>query len=291
MQYQAPDTVDAAVAALSAAGGQARVMAGGTDLLVQLRSGRVSPGQIIDLKQIPEMRAITIDDEGLQIGAAVSGAELGERHDVIAHWPGIVEAFELIGSTQIQGRATMGGNLCNASPAADSVPALIAAGAQCVIAGPHGRRTVPVEDLVVAPGKNSLAAGELLVAFRLSPRVRRSGDAYLRFIPRTEMDIAVAGAGVWIALDDSGRCTGARIALGAVAPRAMLVEAAGDCLMGSTVDATALDRAVDAARAACAPIDDKRGTAEFRVQVAGVLVRRAALVALERAKDFPGARS
>ncbi len=291
MQYQAPDTVNAAVAALAAGNGRARVLAGGTDLLVQLRSGRICPEQMIDVKNIAEMRNIDIGADGICIGAAVSGAELGERQDIIAQWPGVVEAFELIGSTQVQGRATLGGNLCNASPAADSVPAMIAAGAQCVIAGPSGRREVPVEQVVAAPGKTTLAADELIVEFRFPSRLARSGDAYLRFIPRTEMDIAVVGAGVSLTLDAAGKCTAARVALGAVAPQPLLVAAAGAALIGTALDEPALDRAAEAARAACRPIDDKRGTVEFRTKVSGVLVRRAALIALERAKQFNGNHS
>jgi carbon-monoxide dehydrogenase medium subunit len=209
---------------------------------------------------------------------------LGEHSGVRAAWPGVVEAVELIGSTQIQGRATLGGNLCNASPAADSVPALIAAGAQATVAGPEGRRRTPVEDIATGPGETSLAKGELVVSFFLPARPPRSGDAYLRFIPRTEMDIAVVGAGVSLTLDDSGNCSAARVALGAVAARVLLVPEAADALIGTPVDETALDRLAAAASGACRPIDDKRGTREFRVRIAGVLARRAARTALERAE-------
>jgi carbon-monoxide dehydrogenase medium subunit len=283
MQFQSPQSLDAVVAALAAAKGQARILAGGTDLLVQLRGGRAHPDEIIDVKGVARMRDVSVGKDGIRIGAAVSGAELGENKDVVANWPGVVEAFELIGSTQIQGRATLGGNLCNASPAADSVPAMIAAGTVCVIAGPNGEREVPVEDVVTAPGKTCLAAGELVVEFKLPLRAASSGDAYLRFIPRTEMDIAVVGAGVNLAVDASGTCIAARVGLGAVAPRPLLVTDAASALVGSQLDAAALDKAAAAASAACNPIDDKRGTVEYRTQVAGVLVRRAALIALERA--------
>lgn len=283
MQYHSPESVESAVSVLAGANGNGRILAGGTDLLVQLRSGRASPEQIIDVKRIAEMQAITISESDIRIGAAVSGAELGERADVMAEWPGVVEAFELIGSTQIQGRASLGGNLCNASPAADSVPALIAAGAICVVAGRSGRRDVRVEDIMTGPGKTSLAADELVVEFKLPRRAARSGDAYLRFIPRTEMDIAVVGVGVNLTVDDTGVCTAARVGLGAVAPQPLLVSAAADALIGSTLDTAALDKAAAAASAACNPINDKRGTIVYRTQVAGVLLRRAALIALERA--------
>ena len=196
---------------------------------------------------------------------------------------GVVEAVELIGSTQIQGRASFVGNLCNASPAADSVPALIAAGATVVIAGPDGEREVPVEDVPTAPGRTSLAKGEMVIAVRLPPKPARTGDAYLRFIPRTEMDIAVVGAGVCVTLDDGGTCTAAKVSLGAVAPTVLVVPDAAAALVGSRLDDAALAGLDAAARAACKPIDDKRGTIEYRTKVAGVLARRAAATAFKRA--------
>lgn len=284
MNYHAPASVEDAVAALAKGNGDARILAGGTDLLVQLRSGRLSPQQIVDVKNISEMRDISVESDKIRIGAAVSGAELGEHKAVCDEWPGVVEAFELIGSTQIQGRATMGGNLCNASPAADSVPALIAAAAICVVAGPSGRRQVAVEDVVTSPGKTSLANGEFVLEFELPRRAANSGDAYLRFIPRTEMDIAVVGAGVNLSLDSAGVCERARVGLGAVAPTPLLVEAAANALIGTSVDETALNNAAAAASAACNPINDKRGTIEYRTKVAAVLVRRAAVIALQRVR-------
>ena len=284
LSFNNPTTVDAAVAWLAERSGR-RVLAGGTDLLVQLRGGRLKAEGILDLKRIPELKAIRADKGGFRIGAAVSGAEIGEHPAISNMWPGVVEALNLIGSTQIQGRASLGGNLCNASPAADSVPALIAAGAACTIAGPNGRREVPVETVVTAPGKTILAVGEFIVDFWLPPQAKQGGDAYLRFIPRTEMDIAVVGVGVNLELDGQGRCARARVALGAVAPQPLLVEAAGRALVGTTVDAAALAALAAAASAACAPITDKRGTIEFRIQVAGVLARRAASIALTRARS------
>ena len=195
----------------------------------------------------------------------------------------MVEAVELIGSTQIQGRASFVGNLCNASPAADSVPALVAAGAVAVIAGPDGEREAPVEDVPVSPGRTSLAKGEMVVAIKLPAKPARTGDAYLRFIPRTEMDIAVVGAGVCVTLDASGVCTAARVSLGAVAPTVLVVPDAAAALVGSKLDDAALAKLDAAARAACQPIDDKRGTIEYRTKVAGVLARRAAAIAFQRA--------
>ncbi len=284
MRYEAPESVDAAVGLLAGAPGQVRVLAGGTDLLVQLRAGLIEPDLVVDVKKIPELRQISAENGGFRIGAAVSGAELGEHPGVKKLWPGVVEAVELIGSTQIQGRATMAGNLCNASPAADSVPALIAAGATVSVAGPKGRRDVAVRDICTGPGKTSLAKGELVVSILLPGRPPRSGDAYLRFIPRTEMDIAVVGAGVSLSLDERGICRTARLALGAVAARPLAVAEGGAALIGTPVDEPALARLAATASAACQPIDDKRGTIEYRIRVAGVLARRAAQIALERAR-------
>jgi carbon-monoxide dehydrogenase medium subunit len=285
MRYEAPASLDAAVALLAEAGGTARVLAGGTDLLVQLRAEMVEPNLVVDVKKIPEMREIAAEDGGFRVGAAVTGAELGEHAALKRAWPGVVEAVELIGSTQIQGRATMGGNLCNASPAADSVPALIAADAMASIVGPHGLREAAVEKIVTGPGTTSLDKGEVVVSFFLPARPKRAGDAYLRFIPRTEMDIAVVGAGVNLTLDGEGLCSAARVALGAVAATPLLVADAAAALIGTPVDEPALEALAAAASAACRPIDDKRGTKEFRIKVAGVLARRAAQIALERARQ------
>jgi len=284
MRYEAPGSLDQAVALLAAEPGEARVLAGGTDLLVQLRTDLIEPALLVDIKRIPEMRRIAEEGGGFRVGAAATGAELKEHPRLKTLWPGLVEAANLIGSTQVQGRATMGGNLCNGSPAADSVPALIAAGAIASIAGPNGRREVPVEDIMQGPRRLALAKGEIVASFLLPPRPARTADAYLRFIPRTEMDIAVVGCGVCLTLDASGTCTAARVALGAVAPRPLPVPEAARALVGTKLDAGALDRLDAAARAACQPIDDKRGTREYRTKVAGVLARRTAQIALERAR-------
>lgn len=285
MRYEKPTTIEAATALLASAGAEARVLAGGTDLLVQMRSRVLSPAVVVDIKGIEETRRITKEGNGgYRIGAAVTGAELKEHPSLSKDWPGLIEAANLIGSTQVQGRASLGGNLCNGSPAADSVPGLIAAGAKAVIAGPSGQRELPVEDIMLAPRKLALTKGEFIVAFKLPPKAAHSSDAYLRFIPRTEMDIAVVGCGIALTLDGSGTCTAARVSLGAVAARPLLVADAAKALIGTKVDEPALAKLEAAARAACKPIDDKRGTIEFRIDVAGVLARRTALIALERAR-------
>ena len=285
MRYEAPESLDGAVALLAGAKGETRVLAGGTDLLVQMRADIVEPDLIVDIKKIPETRAIAEEKGGWRIGAAVTGAELKEHPRLKKVWPGVIEAANLIGSTQVQGRATMGGNLCNGSPAADSVPALIAAGAVATLAGPNGKRDLPVEDVMLGPRKLALQKGEIVASFLLPPRPPRSSDAYLRFIPRTEMDIAVVGAGVSLTVDGAGVITAARVALGAVAARVLLVPEAAQAIIGGRLDKPAQDRLEAAAQAACRPIDDKRGTVEFRIQVAGVLARRAALIALDRARS------
>ena len=285
LAYTAPTSVEEAVRALAGASGTAKVLSGGTDLLVQLRSGRLKADLIVDTKKIPGLSGIREEGGGFVIGAATSGAVIGEHRALGEAWPGVVEAANLIGSTQIQGRATLAGNLCNASPAADSVPALIAGRATCVVAGSNGRREVPVESIATGPGRTSLKPDEFIVEFRLPKRPPRSSDAYLRFIPRTEMDIAVVGAGVNLTLDPAGVVTDARLVLGAVAPTAVIVSEAATALVGRKLDETALAGLDKAARAACKPIDDKRGTIAYRIKVAGVLARRAATIAYKRAGE------
>jgi carbon-monoxide dehydrogenase medium subunit len=284
MQYEAPRSLEQAVTLLANRGGEARVLAGGTDLLVQMRTDILEPALLVDIKGISELREVHEQDGAFRIGAAVTGAELKEHAALKRAWPGVIEAANLIGSTQVQGRATMGGNLCNGSPAADSVPALIAAGAKASIVGPKGRRELAVEDVMLGPRQLALEKGEIIASFQLPKKAPRSADAYLRFIPRTEMDIAVAGCGVCLTLDAGGTCTAARVGLGAVAARPLLVADAAKALVCSKVDDAALGKLDAAVRAACKPIDDKRGTVEYRTKVAGVLARRAALIALERAR-------
>jgi len=284
MQYEAPTTVDQAVALLKHSGNASRILAGGTDLLVQLRSGVIEPELIVDIKKIAEVRSILKEDGKFRVGAAVTGAELGEHGDLKAAWPGVVEAAELIGSTQIQGRASLGGNLCNASPAADAVPALVAAGAACMIAGPNGRRELPVEAICTGPGQTSLSPGEFVVSFLFPIPKPRSSDAYLRFIPRTEMDIAVVGVGIHLTLNAENVCSDARVAVGAVAPTVLLVEESAAALVGTMVDDAGIDKMIAAVRDSCDPIDDKRGTVVYRTQVAGVLAGRVCRIALQRAR-------
>jgi CO/xanthine dehydrogenase FAD-binding subunit len=285
IRYEAPESVAQAVRLIEA-DPRATVIAGGTDLLVQFRAGQRQPTAFIDIKRIPELVDLALDEDGLRLGAATCAAVISEQPEVKRLWPGLVEAVRLIGSTQIQGRGTVGGNLCNASPAADTTCALIVNRARCVVAGPAGERTVAVEQFCTGPGKTILQCGEFLVAIRIPRPAPRTSDAYLRLVPRSEMDIAVAGAGVSVTLDGDGVCTAARVAIGAVAPTALLVPDAARALVGTRVDDAALAQAGKAASAAARPIDDKRGTAAYRRAVVGVLTRRAAVIAADRAKGI-----
>lgn len=285
MEYVRAADAEEVVRRLLGARGSGVVLAGGTDLLVQMKSRRVSPGLIVDIKALPGACDIARSGGGYRIGAAVSGAALGEDAGFVADWPGVAEAAQLIGSTQIQGRATMVGNLCNASPAADAVPALIAAEAVAVVEGPDGAREVAAGAIAAGPGKTTLKPGEFVSALKVGKRPARASDAYLRFIPRTEMDIAVASAGVSLTLDEAGTVTAARVALGAVAATAYLDEAAGACLVGTKLEDAVLAELAAICGASCSPIDDKRGTIAYRREVVGVLAKRAARIAHARAKE------
>lgn len=283
MRYIRPLSMEDAVGLMSGSAGTAAILAGGSDLLVRMKGGFIEPDLIVDIKAIDGLGDVRETAEGFRIGAAVPCAALGENAALKKAWPGVVEAAKLIGSKQVQGRCTIVGNLCNASPAADSVPALVAAGAKASIAGPNGRRIVAVETVPTAPGRTSLAKGEIIEAILLEKPAARSGDAYQRFIPRTEMDIAVVSAGLKLTLGADGTIASARVALGAVAPTVLLVQEAAAALVGTRLDEAALERLAEACSRACRPIDDKRGTIEFRKKVAGVLARRVAAVAYTRA--------
>ena len=283
MRYERPQTIEAATALLAGTEAKSFVLAGGTDLLVRMQKDDFEAALFVDIKAISGMDTVIETDDSFVIGAAVPSAALSEDAALLAAWPGVVEAANLIGSTQIQGRCTIVGNLCNASPAADSVPALVAAGAVARVAGPLGTREVPAIEIPTGPGKTSLAKGEIIEAVVLQKPEARAGDAYLRFIPRTEMDIAVVGVGVNLTLDEGGIVTAARVALGAVGPKVILVDAAAKTLIGSKLEYTAIEALAEACSVASTPIDDKRGTVAFRKQVVGVLARRAAQTAYTRA--------
>ena len=283
MRYEQPVTAKAAAAMLAKEKGKAFVLAGGTDLLVKMKAGVVEPDLIVDIKAIKGLMDIKKSATGFVIGAAVPCAALTESKALVAAYPGVVEGASLIGSKQVQGRCTMAGNLCNASPAADSVPGLIAAAAKVLITGPKGSRKIAVEDVTVGVGRTSLKKGEFITAIELPAKKPKSGEAYLRFIPRTDMDIAVVSCAVNLSIDGKGVITKARVVLGAVAITAVLVKDAAAAIIGTKLDDAAKAKLAAACSAACKPIDDKRGTVEFRTEVAGVLARRAAETAYARA--------
>ncbi len=285
--YAAPKTVADAAALLSDKGDRARILAGGTDIIVQVREGRRDIDALVDIKHIPDVNELSIDPaKGLVIGAAVPCCVIYENAAIGKAYPGLIDAVSLIGGIQIQSRASLGGNLCNASPAADGIPVLIALEGVCDIAGPKGTRSVPVEQFCTAPGKTVLGRGEFLVRFRIPPPKKPSGAAYLRFIPRNEMDIAVVGVGVSVQLDAAkSKCIAARIALAAVAPTPLLVADAGAALVGTTLDDASIAKAAALAQAAAKPISDMRGDADYRRHLVGVLVKRTLAIAATRAKS------
>ncbi len=282
-RYEAPTTVEAAIKLLAHGNGDARPLAGGTDLIVQMRTGRRQPSVVVDLKHIPDLASVRFEGGALRLGAAVSCSEIREHPEIQRVFPGLYESVELIGSEQIQGRASVGGNLCNGSPAADTVPPLVVLGAIARVVGPDGSREVPVESFVENPGQTALRSGELLIELLIPMPPERSADAYLRFIPRTEMDIAVVGAAAAVTLDTEGRCTAARIALGAVGPTILRVPEAEEAIVGSALGPEDLERAATLSSQAARPIDDLRGPAWYRRHVSGVLTRRALARAHERA--------
>lgn len=283
--YVAAQSVDEVIKLLAEKGDTARVMSGGTDLLVALREGRRKAELVIDVKRLKETTAMTYDAQGLTLGAAVPCHRMYDDKALVKAYPGLIDSASLIGGVQIQGRASMGGNLCNASPAADSIPSLIVHSAICNIAGPNGHRQLPVEEFCVAPGRNALQTGEFLVSLQIPAPKPGFGAAYLRFIPRNEMDIAVVGAGAAVQLDESRtKIVSARISLGAVAPKPLFVTAAGEALAGKAISDAAIEEAARLAQAAATPITDMRGTAEYRKHLSAVLTTRALRKAIERAK-------
>ena len=286
-EYTAPRSVGEAVSLLAEKGSRAMVLAGGTDILVQLRSGRRSVDRIVDVKNIPEANELSYTpQDGLRLGAAVPCYRIYQNQAVRDAYPGLIDCAELIGGIQIQGRASLGGNLCNAAPSADGIPPLIVLGATCQVAGPNGNRTVAVEDFCTAPGRNVLENGELLVSVHVPPPAAHSGAHYLRFIPRNEMDIAVAGVGSSVVLDASGQTfVSARVALASVAPTPLYVKEAGDALAGKGVSDEAIDKAAEVAMEAAKPISDMRGTIPQRKHLVGVLTRRTLKGAIDRARE------
>ena len=286
-EYIAANTVSEAVTLLDEKGENARILAGGTDLIVQVREGKRNLDWMIDIKSIPEVNEIDYNaDSGLTLGAAVPCYQIYAVEDICDVYPGLIDATTIIGGTAIQGRAAIGGNLCNASPAADAIPPLIVLNATCHIAGPNGEREIPVEDFCTAPGQTVLEKGEMLVSIKIPAPQENSSSYYLRFIPRNEMDIAVVGAGASVVLDAAKeRFISARIALAAVAPTPLFAEEASTLLAGREISDSVIDEAAQAAQSISRPISDMRGTAEQRTHLVGVLTRRALNGAIQRVKE------
>lgn len=284
--YSAPTQLNDAVKQLAAAGNRARVLAGGTDIIVQLREGMRTAELVVDVKKIPELTAIQFSsDQGLQLGASVPCWQIYENPEIAAAYPALTDSVRIIGGWQIQSRASVGGNLCNSSPAADSIPPLIAHNATANIAGPAGQRSVPVSEFCTAPGRNVLESGELLVSLSLPASQPRAGSAYQRFIPRNEMDIAVAGAASWVLLDERGeKIEQARIALSAVAATPVFCEEVSSWLCGQPASEEVFAEAGELAKRVASPIDDMRGPAEYRTHLVGVLTKRTLKTACERSQ-------
>ena len=282
-EYEAPTTLAAAIELVAKHNGSARCLAGGTDLIDQVRVGRLTPDVLIDVKKIAELNVLEHGAAGLRLGAAVPCYQVYGHCGIVSDYAALADSCRIIGGVQIQSRASVGGNLCNSGPAADSTPSLIVLGAVAVIAGPKGTRTVAVEDFCTGPGKNVLQPGELLVELKFPARAANSGSHYRRFIPRNEMDIAVVGVGASVVLNDAkDKFISARIALGAVAPTPLFAKAAGDALAGQPVSDESIAKAAAAAKAIAKPITDMRGTAEFRTHITGVLTERVLKAAVAR---------
>ncbi|MCA9038868.1 MAG: xanthine dehydrogenase family protein subunit M [Planctomycetaceae bacterium] len=284
-EYEAPVSLATAIEQIAAGNGSVKVLAGGTDLIDHIRTGRLTPSLVVDVKKIPELNVLEINSDGLRLGASVSCASVYGNEDICRDYSALSDSCHIIGGIQIQNRASVGGNLCNSGPAADSIPSLIALDATCVIAGPQGTREIAAEDFCTAPGKNVLESGELLVELVMPARPAKSGSHYLRFIPRNEMDIAVVGVGASVMLDETGETIqSARIGIGAAAPTPLFAKEASELLTGLPANEESFAKAAAAAQEIVTPIDDMRGTVEFRTHVTGVLTKRALHVAVERAR-------
>ncbi|MEX2175846.1 MAG: xanthine dehydrogenase family protein subunit M [Pirellulaceae bacterium] len=284
--YAAPTTLAEAARLVAGAGGRAKILAGGTDILVQLREGLREADLVVDVKKIPELAELSYSrEQGLRLGASVPCYRIYDHQEIVQAYSALVDAAKIIGGWQIQSRASVGGNLCNASPAGDTIPALIAHGVACVVVGPNGSRELPAAEFCVAPGRNALQPGEILVTLVFPPPAARASSAYERFIPRNEMDIAVAGAGSWLQLStDGSQIEAARVAVCAIAPTPKFAAEASAWLAGQPATEATFAQAGELAKKVAAPITDMRGTAEYRTHLVGVLVKRTLAKAAQRAR-------
>lgn len=280
--YAAPSTVKEAVEILTKHGEKARPMAGGTDLLVQIRGGKFDLDMVVDIKKIPELTKVTNNNEELVIGSAVPCYQLYDDDEISKNYPGLIDAATLIGGIQIQSRSGFGGNLCNATPSADGIGPLIVYSAVANIQGESGTRSIPVEEFCTGPGRNALGKGEMLVSLSVPNKGKNFGAAYERFIPRNEMDIAVAAVASSILVGEDGKITEARIALASVGPTPIFAKKASDFLIGKEANEASFKEAAAIARSECSPIEDMRGTIEQRQHLVEVITLRTLNKSLER---------
>jgi carbon-monoxide dehydrogenase medium subunit len=286
-EYVAPTNLEDAIRLMAEKGPRAKALAGGTDVLVQLRGGRFQIDRLVDIKKIPELNELSCSDtDGLTLGAAVQCHRVYEDQTIQKLYPGLVDSASLIGGIQIQGRATVGGNLCNAAPSGDNIPSLIVQEAVAIVAGPNGRRNIPVEEFCSGPGQNVLQEGELLVAVHIPPPKPHSGAHFLRFIPRNEMDISIVNSAVSVLLDDSGQnIVSGRIAIGSVGPTPIFARDASNLLAGKEANEASIEEAAEATKKVASPINDMRGTIDQRIHLVGVLTKRALRTAISRARE------
>lgn len=286
-EYVVPKTLQEVINLKAEKGDEARLIAGGTDIIVQMRGGRRRPERVIQTKEVPDLNELSYDPQkGLTLGASVQCYRVYQDDAIAKAYPGLIDAASMIGSIQIQGRASVGGNLCNAAPSGDCIPPLIALHAVASVAGPNGTREIPAEEFCTGPGQNALEPGEILVSIHLPPPQKLSGAHYLRFIPRNEMDIAVAGVGTSVVLDESGeRFVSARIALASVAPTPLLVQGVAEAAAGQPANEETFERLAELSRQAARPISDMRGTIDQRRHLCGVLTKRTLRGAIERARE------
>lgn len=284
VRYARATSIDEAVRLLRDGGDVARVLAGGTDVIVLARERRRDIDLFVDIKHIPDVMVLSYDARnGLTVGSATPLYQIYANADVRQHYPALVEACHVIGGTAIQGRASLGGNLANSSPAADSIPAMIVLDGVANVVGPNGTREVPVAQFCTGPGRNVLETGEFIVSLQFPARPAHSGSAWERFIPRNEMDIAVVNAGAAITLDGDV-VTDATLSLGAAAPTPLLLEAAAQALIGRRLDDDTIAAAGAAAKEAAQPISDMRGSIKQRKHLASVLTGRVIRKAAARAR-------
>jgi aerobic carbon-monoxide dehydrogenase medium subunit len=277
-----PRSVDEALRVLSERGSEAKLLAGGTDLLPQLKNGLLKPAWVVDLSGVERVRTLRSDSGGLRVGAAVSARTLERDATTQKTYTSLAESGALVGSVQIRNLATLGGNLCNAAPSADMAPPLLALDAEAVIAGPRGERRVPITDFFTGVRRTVLSPDEILLEIVIPAPGPRSGGHYLRHTPRRELDIAVVGVASQLTLSN-GVCSKARIALAAVAPVPLRAREAEQLLEGKPVTPEGIERAAEVAVGAARPISDQRGSADYRLHLVRVLTRRTLRTALARA--------